>query len=273
MEIHTFFFIASPLLILVGIGVIVAYGFFYRVPEGHALINKRAEQGRLTDGWHLSLLLPSTDNLISLEKKTLNVPYDNFIKLETPDDGCVGVKVSISYSPDASNGNALLIYKSAKDLDKALAARVQSALNTWIKGKPLPGTAKRALTMKDEAENFVRAKITSVPTSEAIAIHNDPALYYQGGYPVNDLGVRVHEVHVTHMQSLEHGTGKPDWGDGDETIFNAQAIFKQFHGSADNLSNLRKLKEALLERYPDEANDIEDMYDQVRISMKENRDH
>jgi hypothetical protein len=244
------------------------------VPEGHALISKKSKQGRFTaDGWNFSLSLPAADNLVRLQKNTLNLPRnDKFIELETPDDGCVGVKVSITYSPDDSNGNALLTYKSTMDLDKAIAARVQSALNNWIKGKPLPGTARRALTMKDEAENFVRAKITSVPTSEALAVHNDPSLYYQGGYPVNDLGVRVYEVHVTEMQNLERGTGKPDWGDGDEMTFNAQNIFKQFHAHADNLSNLRKLKEALLERYPDEQGDIEDIYDQVRISMKENRD-
>jgi hypothetical protein len=248
--------------------------FVFKVPEGHALISKKSKQGRFTaDGWNFSLSLPAADNLVRLQKNTLNLPRnDKFIELETPDDGCVGVKVSITYSPDDSNGNALLTYKSTMDLDKAIAARVQSALNNWIKGKPLPGTARRALTMKDEAENFVRAKITSVPTSEALAVHNDPSLYYQGGYPVNDLGVRVYEVHVTEMQNLERGTGKPDWGDGDEMTFNAQNIFKQFHAHADNLSNLRKLKEALLERYPDEQGDIEDIYDQVRISMKENRD-
>jgi hypothetical protein len=72
---------------------------------------------------------------------------------------------------------------------------------------------------------------------------------------------------------LERGTGKPDWGDGDHTtVFDAPAIFKQFHAHADSLSNLRKLKEALIERFPDEIDDIEDIYDQFRISMKENRD-
>jgi hypothetical protein len=263
----------SLLFLGLGIACFAAYFFSFKVPPHHVLISRRAQQGRYLAGWNFGLK-PSDEFLVPLQKQTLTLPTNNnLIQLQTPDDGVLGVAVSITYSPDDSDGNALLTYKTSKDLQRVLEARVQSALSSWIKRKPLPGTLKRALTMKDDAEEFVRAKITSIPSSaSALAIRDEPTLYYQTGYPVNDLGVRIHEVHITSMQGLKNGTGSADWGDGEDATFNAQYIFKQFHAHADSLSNLRKLKEALLARYPDESDDIEDIYDQVRISMKENRD-
>ncbi len=269
--IYLVFYFVSFSLIVLGVGFLFAHIFRFKVPEGHALVSKKATQGRFTDGWHFNLSLPSADNLIKLEKKTLSFPYDKFIELETPDDGCVGVKVSITYSPDDSTGNALVTYKNTQDLDKAIIARVQSALNNWIKGKPLPGTARRALTMKDEAENFVRAKITSVSTTEALAIHNDPLLYYQGGYAVNDLGVRVYEVHVTEMQSLGSGTGKPDWGD-DDLAFDADKRRQRIRQKVSSISDFRKDREALIKEFPDEVEYIEKLIEDDTLHSMEHRD-
>ena len=265
------FTLISILFIGLGVACIAGYFLSFKVPAHCALISRRAKQGRYLAGWNFGLK-PSDEFLVSLQKQTRNFPTQrNSIELQTPDDGVLGINVSVTYSPDDSEGNALLTYKTTTHLETALEARVQSALNSWIKRKPLPGTLKRALTMKDDAEEFIRAKLTSTP-SNALVIQDEPTIYYQAGYPVNDLGIRIYEVHITDMQGLKNGTGKADWGDGEEATFNAQNIFKQFHDHADNLSNLRKMKEALLERYPEEIDDIEDIYDQVRISMKENRD-
>lgn len=269
-DIGGIFVILSFILMPAGAILVALSYFLYKVPDGHALIKKRAKDGRLIGGqWTIFLTQPG--HLVPLTKETLSFPTKTqHVELLTPDEGILGIKVSVTYSPDSNSGSALNTYAVAlTDLPKLLEARTQSALNSWVKSKPLPGTLKRAVTMKDEAENFVRAKLTSISSADGLIIHNDPMLYYHGGYPVSDLGVCIHEVHITEMQALKRGTGKADWGDGDEMAFNAEKVFNQFKGQAGNLSNLRKLKEALIEKYQDEAEDIEDIYDQVRLSMKE----
>jgi hypothetical protein len=263
-------FLLSVVLVVVGLVFIALSYLVFKVPDGYALVDRKADGGRHLPGkWMLYLHTPG--DMVPLKKETRELPKNgNFIQLQTPDDGLIGLKVSLTYSPDRSSGEALQKYNAAiLEVDKVLEARINSALSSWVKGKPLPGTAKRALTMKDEAENFVRAKITSMPATEAMVVHGDPSVYYDSGYAVFDLGVRIHEIHITEMQELKRGTGKADWGDGDETAFNAEKVFNQFKGQAGNLSNLRKLKDALIDRYREEAEDIEDIYDQVRLSMKE----
>lgn len=257
-------------LVVTGLVFVALSYLLFKVPDGYALVNRKADRGRNMPGeWMLYLHSPG--DMVPLKKETRELPKQgNFIQLQTPDDGLIGLKVSLTYSPDRDSGEALKKYYAAiLEVDKVLEARINSALSSWIKSKPLPGTLKRALTMKDEAETYIRAKLTSLAPSEALVVHNDPTIYYDFGYSVTDLGVRIHEVHITEMQALKSGTGKADWGDGDEVAFNAEKIFSQFKGQAGNLSNLRKLKEALIERYGEEADDIEDIYDQVRLSMKE----
>lgn len=265
------------ILLLLSIGLVVTGLVFvalsyvaFKVPDGYALVSRKADDGRHRAGkW--TFYLNSPGELVPLRKQTRNLPEKaDYIKLQTPDDGLLGLKVSLTYSPDDRSGEALQKYYGAiSELDRVLEARINSALSSWVKGKPLPGTLKRALTMKDEAETYIRAKLTSLAPTEALVVHSDPTIYYDGGYAISDLGVRIHEVHITEMQALGRGTGKADWGDGDETAFNAEKVFNQFKGQAGNLSNLRRLKEALIERYGEEAEDIEDIYDQVRLSMKE----
>jgi hypothetical protein len=183
----------------------------------------------------------------------------------------LGVAVTVTYTLNLDNDSALKYFQSTTGLEKNIEHRVLAALNSWIQQKPLPGTLNRALSMQREAESYILGKLTGT-TSNALVVHNDPTLYLDSGYPVNDLGIRIHEVNIVSTRPIKNGTGKADWGEGDTATFNAQHILKQFHAHADSLNNLRKLKEALLERYPDESDDIEDIYDQVRISMKENRD-
>lgn len=268
--IATLLLLLAVVLVTGGIVLIVLSYLMFKVPDGYALVSKKGDNGRLLSGeWTWYVHQPG--NLVPIKKETKELPQGGeYIQLQTPDDGLLGLKVSLTYSPDKSNGEALeKFYGAIQEVAKVLEARVHSALNSWVKAKPLPGTVKRALSMKEEAETFIRAKITSLAPTDALVVHNDPTIYYDGGYSVSDLGVRIHEVHITEMQALKIGTGKADWGDGDEMTFNAEKIFNQFKGQADNLSNLRKRKEELIEQYADEAEDIEDIYDQVRLSMKE----
>lgn len=265
-------FLLAVALVVAGLVFIVLSYVLFKVPEGYALVNRKADHGRNLPGdWMLYLHTPGA--MVPLKKETRELPKgEQFIRLQTPDDGLIGLKVSLTYSPDRASGEALQKYNAAiLEVDKVLEARINSALSSWVKGKPLPGTLKRALTMKDEAETFIRAKLTSLAPTEALVVHGDPTIYYDGGYAISDLGVRLNEVHITEMQALKNGTGKADWGDGEEVGFNAEKIFNQFKGQAGNLSNLRKLKEALIEQYRGEGEevllDIEDIYDRVRLSM------
>jgi hypothetical protein len=218
------------------------------------------------EGWHLGLL-PASQTLVSTERRLVEVCG---VEIETPDKGILEASVTVSYTPETNNPLAQRHFANSETLKKAIDHRVRSGLNKWVMGKQLPGTLKRAMSMQKEAEEYIRERI--VGTSTELALYDDPVLYLESGFPVNDLGIRVYEVNLVTWRPLRDGTGKPDWGDGDHVAFDAQAIFKQFHAHTDSLSGLRKLKEALMERYPEEAEDIEDIYDQVRISMKENRD-
>jgi hypothetical protein len=263
---------AGIFLLLVGAALIIGYYNTYKLKPGYALIKNQTNEGVITEtNWLFGR--PNESDILSIDRKTESFPNSGFIELHTPDDGILGVKISISYCPDFSTGASLYIFKQTVNLKDQIQNRVRSSLNSWIRQKPLPGTVRRALSMQKEMEDFIKANVTSTPKEQALIIHADPMLLRLDGQVVYDLGIRVLEINVIDMQPLQPGTGKPDWGDGEPDKFNAQAIFKQFHASTDNLSNLRKLKEALIERYPDGTDDIEDIYDQVRISMKENREH
>ena len=258
----------SFLPLIFGAGSLVAYYFFYRVPQGHALVGK--DSAIAQDGWQFSLRRPES-LLIPLSRTTVDIPdnHGGLIELNTPDSGVIGISLTVTFSCDPRNPEPLMRLNQFEDLERTVRNRTRSAVEQWIRQKPLPGTLKRAMAMKEEAENFVRARLTNVNTADALVIHADPSDYLNDGYPVFDLGIRIHEVHIVSAKPLKNGTGIADWGDGEELAFNAEKIFNQFKGQAGNLSNLRKLKEALIEQFEDEADDIEDIYDQFRMSMKE----
>lgn len=263
----------SFLLMPLGIASIALSYILYRVPAGHAMIRPGAKNGRLQAGqWTLMFQSPGRVQ-VSLAKVTHRIPSgSNPMEVSTPDDGMLGMRVSITYSPDASYGSTMSTYAEiVNDLEKILEARVLSALHSWAKSKPHPGTLKRALAMKDQAEEFVRAKLTSMPLKEALVVHTDPTFYYRTGYPVRDLGICLHEVHVTEMVALKNGTGRADWGDGTEGLFSSEVIFNQFKSSAHNLRELEQLYNTLIARYPDQAEDIKDIYFDFRSRMKEHR--
>jgi hypothetical protein len=263
---------AGLFLLLVAAFLIVMYFNTYKLKPGYALIKDQSSKGVITEtSW--SWGRPNDSDILSIDRKTESFPNAGFIELHTPDDGVLGVKISVSYCPDFLTAESLYIFKQTVNLKDQIQNRIRSSLNSWIRQKPLPGTVRRALSMQKEMEDFIMANVTSTPREAALILHADPMSLRRDGYAVYDLGIKLLEINVIDMQPLQPGTGKPDWGDGEPDKFNAQAIFKQFHASTDNLSNLRKLKETLVERYPDETDDIEDIYDQVRISMKENREH
>lgn len=268
-----YFTALSFFLIPAGIVSIVLSYVLYRVPSGHVMIRERAKHGRLLGGqWTMMFQHPGRVQ-VSLSKVTLRFPSaSNPMEISTPDDGVIGVRVSLTYSPDGSHGLALQTFAGiAVDLEKILEARVLSALHSWATSKPLPGTLKRALSMKDQAEEFVRAKLTSMPVKESLVVHTDPTFYYRTGYPVRDLGICLHEVHIMEMTPLRNGTGRPDWGDGTEGLYSAEVIFNQFKSSAHNLSELEQLYNSLVARYPKESEDIRDIYFYFRSRMKEHR--
>jgi hypothetical protein len=180
----------------------------------------------------------------------------------------LGAQVTFTYQPNDATAQTLLTYYRTKNIENVLTSRIHSALISWVWQKPLPATSRRAVASKAEAERAIIAKLTSLPVDALVPFADVEAL---NRYSISDLGISVRDVHLIKFWEIKQGTGKANWGDGEEASFNAQNIFKQFQAHADNLSSLRKLKEALIERYGEEADDIEDIYDQVRISMKENR--
>ncbi len=254
----------SILLLITGLLMFGAYHSFYEVPRGYVMVYGRDRTD--TEGWHLGLL-PSSQSLVSTERRLVEV---SGIEVETPDEGILKASVTVSYTPEFTNVQAQQHFQNSESLNKVVGHRVRSGLNKWIMGKPLPGTLKKALTMQDQAEQYLRDRV--VGTSTELALLDDPALYLGTGIPVSDLGIRVYEVNLITWQPIADGTGKPDWGDGDHVYFDAALIRKQLHAQAENLNKLRELKNSLMEAYPEEADGIEDMYDQERMSIKETRE-
>lgn len=251
-------------VLIIGLLLLLAHYCYYQVPAGYALLDKN---GRVELEGPYFGFPPNSPKIISTSRRLVEVPN---MDLETPDDGLLGASMTVSYSHDLDNAARLTKFESAEALDRAIQNRVRGALNSWAMGKPLPGTVKRAAAMQKDAEIFLLGQLSG--TSQYLVPIDDSSLFLGEGMIVNDFGIRIHEINTVSWRPLADGTGKPDWGDGDHVRFDTQAIFKQFYAHTDSLSNLRKLKEALCERYPDEIEDIEDIYDQVRISMKENRD-
>jgi hypothetical protein len=256
-------------LSFIGLGITFLGGYFlrFKVPNGYIAIKERGKSMNpkiLDEGWHFGVK-PPVENLIAIERKTIEIPpsSNEFIELHTPDDGILGVAVTVSYEPDANNEQTIKHYKVNKDIAKALENRVRSALNSWIRQKPLPGTLKRALVMKEEAENFIKAKITNIP-SDTLAIMSDPSLYGHGTYSIYELGVRIHEVHIVDVQEVGKGTGKPNWGDDDLSLRGEKSA-KELEGIGDNLTLLLKKRDEVIAKNPEHAEELARIYeDKIR---------
>lgn len=265
-----YFDLLIPLpLIVGGIGFLVASKLRYAVSARHVAVSLLPPHKKYLAGWHWGVP-PRDYALINLDPVTIRVPLveTEHIEIKTPDDGVLGAQVTFTYQPNDATTKDLITYHQSRNLESVLTSRIHSALISWAWQKPLPATSRRAVASKADAERAITAKLTSLPTDALVAFSDVEAF---NRYSISDLGISVRDVHLVKFWEIKQGTGKANWGDGEEAIFNAQVIFKQFQAGADNLSSLRKLKESLIERYPDEADDIEDIYDQVRISMKESR--
>lgn len=248
---------------LIGSAMLIAYYLSYRVSPGTALITR---QGRVElEGTYFGLP-PSSAREIRIAPQVFEI---SSLEVETPDDGVLGASISVSYTPDITNPSTLGNYQDYQRERPAIESRIRAALTSWAMGKPVPGTLKRAMAMQQEAESYIRHKLAGNPMPPT---ENDLSLAIYGGVSMPEIGVRIQEVNIVRWTVVEHGTGKPDWGDGDHTTFDARSIIKQFELHAGSLSELRAVKEKLLKLYEDEADDIEDIYDQVRISMKETRE-
>lgn len=255
----------------VGVYLLFAYFFSYEILSGFAFVHR---DGKVeTEGWHYGLY-PNSAMVVPTKRIFMEIPGNGLvINLDTPDGGILGAAVRVSYSPDLRQ-KARTYLENRDNIGATFDTRIRAGLTRWIRQKPLPGNLKKALSMQAEAETYLRSQLATGGTDEFLFQDDDVeyGLYTDGSYPIADLGLRLHEVHILAWMNQRAGTDKPDWGDGDHVGFDAQAIFKQFSAHTDNLSSLRRLKEALIEKYKDEESDIEDIYDQVRISMKENRE-
>ena len=263
-------------LLFIGLGVACLTGYFlrFKVPSSYVAIKETGKNKNpeiLIEGWHFGFM-PPDENLIPIERKTIEIPAssDDFIALRTPDDGLLDVRVSISYEPDTHNRSTIKNYKHTQDVIKLLEGRVRSALNSWIQQKPLPGTLKRALVMKEEAESFLRAKLTKVP-DEALAVIYDPQSIGHDIYLITELGIRIYELHIIEMQELEKGTGKPNWGDSDLSLKGEKSA-KELEGIGDNLTLLLKKRDEVVAKNPEHAEELARIYEQKIIEMLEDKE-
>jgi len=260
----------SFLPLIFGAGSLLAYYFSYRVPQGHALVGK--DSALAQDGWQFSFHRP-TSLLVPLSKTTVEIPDNRggLMELNTPDSGVLGISLTVTYSCDPRNPEPLMRLNQFEDLERTVRNRTRSAVEQWIRQKPLPGTLKRAMAMKEEAESFVRARLTNVNTADALVIHADPSDYLDDGYPVFDLGIRIHEIHIVASKPIKNGTGQPDWGDGKEMAYKLEKIVNQFESKAGSLIGLKEAKERLLTLHKNDGleitMEIERIYQHFRLSM------
>lgn len=256
-------------IFLFGAGLYLVREIRFKIPPGHiAVIPDKSKI--YTEGWNWGLLPKSTD-LIPIASKTFKIPTekDKWIEVETPDEGVLGIEVSLSYMPNANNLRSITNFRNTSDIEKVLDIRVRSALRDWVWQRPKPGTLKRALASKLDAEQAILSKITFLHT-DTLARLGDTASYNR--YPINDLGIVIREIHITDMCDLQKGTGKPSWGDDDEIIFDAEKARMRVRQLVNNVSDLRKEHEALLKEFPAEKEHIETLIEEERIRSTEHRD-
>lgn len=251
--------------VVLGSLVILGYLFVFKVKPGYALISK--DEVIKEERW--SFGRPKQEDVIAIRRTTLSFKA---FQLRTPDEGALELEISVTYCPDDSSGLSLSIFRQVDSIRQQIEDRIKVASNDWIRQKPFPGTVRRALSMQREMQRFLFANLTEVSPNQALLVRESPEIHRQFGLPIDDLGVRLLDISVVEMRPVQYGTDKPDWGDLDVSAYNAQAVFEQLYAHAQNLSNLRALHDVLKKQFPEEQQDIEDIYDSIRISMKENRD-
>jgi regulator of protease activity HflC (stomatin/prohibitin superfamily) len=250
-------FLTSAGLMFLGAGAIGAYFLLFKVPEGSGAITRWRPGKVYKPGWNFGL--PVGAQLINVQRSITASPLRNYL---TPDNGLLGIAVSVTWGYDPSNPTA----PSLSQLETMLRDRMNGVLNQWIRARPYPGTLKRALASQAEAEQAIFNKLTTA-TSEALALRNDPSTA-AFGCPAPDLGIIIYEVNITDVQVERRGTDKPDWGDDS---YSMPAILHGFINNVANLDELARLHARLLREYPNQVDAIERFYDQERIRIMERK--
>ncbi len=290
MALAMLLFWLAVLSFLIGVGLIIFYYLTFKVTDDVIVLPHRLDSRKyLTSGLNFGLMphdatvirtkknIIFIDEVSCLKEAKSNQVYNKhkgrweeaerqYIKLPTPDDGFVGVIVSVMYSPDLSSKETLETFAKAKNIEQIIASRVRSALHNWIRQKPLPGTTRRALMNKTEAEEFVLQNLLVMP-KKALVLFND-SYEKRRGTPIYDLGAVIHEVSITDMQELQRGTGKPIWGDENMNSV-VDAKIAHLRSSVQGIQQFRDAVKQLVEAHPDQQEFIEDMLYQHELSLKE----
>jgi hypothetical protein len=248
-----------------GVFCCVCGALLYKIPVEYMQIvgNERRS------GWQFGYLgfnidiPPKIDNAVNFSTKV----YDTGeLQIPTPDDGILGVTASVVYMPDSRN-----IFKFANhtNVEKVLQDRVRREVHNWVNQQGVIGTLKKALIQQDSCEETVRAKLLSTPKEIAAIAHLDATYALTKGTPVAELGILIQEVNITQMRPLQQGTGQADYGD--EPARPAEQLMQGLFHKAQDLSQMRQLRDQLLARYPEELEEIEDLYDDARMRIKDHR--
>lgn len=257
--------------ISVGVALMALSRIRFAVPLRHVAISNTNPQKRYLPGWQWGLS-PSDCTVISLDPKTIKIPSpsssteSDHIEIGTPDDGVLGVKVTLVYQPNDSTSHSLVTFQKSTNFEDILTSRIHSALVSWAWQKPLPATSRRAVASKADAEQAIASKLTLFPTETLIALGDT-----ENRYAVSDLGIIIRDVHIVDFWEIKKGTGKPNWGD-DDIAFDAAKVRQRLKQKVSSVSDLRKEREALVAEFPDEAEYIENLYDEERIRSMEHRD-
>jgi hypothetical protein len=266
-----FFDMLIPLpIFLIGIGFLIASKIRFAVPIGYVGISLIKPQKTYREGWYWGLP-PRDCSLVRIDTKTINIPLsdeDNF-EIETPDNGVLNARVMVIYSPDDSTSERLIAFSGSSNLDDVLSSRVRSALKSWAWQKPFPGTARRAVANKADAEKAIVSKLTGVSMDTLVLFADTESL---NRYSILDLGIVIREVHLVDFREIKRGSNKPDWGD-DDLLFDAEKVRMRLRQKVSSLSDLREEKARLIVEFPTEEDSIEDLYDEERIRSMEHRDH
>ena len=224
------------LLILAGIASIGSYYLLRKVPKNFALV--KGDNVFFEDKWIYGFF--NEDNLIEAKKKVIYLPENQqqYVGVQTLDDGILHLHASISYAPDTLDADHLRTYKNSIDVvEQSLRSRFRNAIDTWAKQKSV-GTLRRAKTMKSESQQFCRAYLTQSSTESddtSLALYSQDARHQ--GMPIKDLGIVVYEVNVFDMYEYQKGTGEAVWGD-ENTMTRVEKLLKKARTDAEGMNLL-----------------------------------
>jgi hypothetical protein len=251
---------------LMGIFCIVCGLFLYKIPVGCMQIQGNSRRV----GWqfgYLSGFIGDPKQINDTVNFSTKVYDTGELQIPTPDDGILGVTASVVYTPDSRN---IFVFANHTNVEKVLQDRVRREVHNWVNQQGVIGTLKKALIKQDSCEETVRAKLLSMPADIMAIAHVDTSYALTKGTPVSELGILIQEVNITQMRPLQQGTGQADYGDAPARP--AEQLMQGLFHKAQDLSQMRQLRHKLIEQYPDEQAEIEDLYDDARMRIKDHRE-